>query len=514
MHDYQYYGKIIFTISNVNSNMADKLSNNRIERRFILLPTVSLNLENYLTKFKRFYPQENKNTITQSIYFSATQSLDHNVLVRVRRYTDQPAVEILELQADDNVYLEIKSKSGQMVNKVRVRTTYRNALNTLSKKNRFNKFIKSNNAQVVFTTPFRPLLATQVRRDHYHPIDQKYECRITVDREIRYFSFSPNEDMFAVSIGTEGMDKMEVKFSNDEQDFGNQTINDLLKLNAKPVDSLQSVVFSFHEEHAKIIPLSYVSLYRSSLPQDDTKHSLSKLQLVDEFPGLELELKLEAGECDPIALISSVRDAIKNLGFEIYSLVKDKHEVSSIFYFIDYYGIKTEDRFIQAFAIARNPFKKWFVVQCKINPSVLGSKKDAPILEKEESKFRVNRSYISTDLDVLKAVYENKFGKEILFVGTNARTKYFIYVFNNISGRYYNIAVDASVYKSHNLIQLEIEYKGKSPDSKTEVSKQNVLAEISQLAQIFLKLNSYKLKPSSLSKFDWLQNIAKNGHIS
>jgi hypothetical protein len=107
------------------------------------------------------------------------------------------------------------------------------------------------------------------------------------------------------------------------------------------------------------------------------------------------------------------------------------------------------------------------------------------------------------------AYYKELIGRPVTYVGTNMRKKYYIFLFNRLSQRYFNLGIDLNNCDGKEMVQLEIEYKGKHPDSKVRNSKDSVLKEMAKLLVELKKISGFNLTVTELRKFDWIKSIRR-----
>ncbi len=499
-----------------------KLTSERIEKRFLVPSKVTSGAESLFPDFEEQFPVNGDgehDAITQSIYFGRDQTLHKNGLMRARRYIAAPQTDLLHIADQDQVYLEIKCKVGELIKKGRVKTTYEMVrLLMLEPLQLREHLLHSKDWNIskeeidlllgeFYYLKLYPHFAIQCIRRHFHPKDTGVDCRITLDDDVRYFAFSEDSQHEAQLMGTEGLSKMEFKYSAEYEGYAHALISLIVQQGAVPIGTLQPKVESMHRETAKLYGFIRNPLFRETFVQSDPLHSVQNIELINEFPDTELEFKLQVEPANAEMLAKTIFSHVKAGLFGKFKLVEGKEDISHWTYYFDNYGYETEEGLQQAFVIAHHPDKPKFIIRTKANHNSVALSPGAQVMQRPEEGVTISRPYQDSDKDPIKAMFEMRLGKPTQFLGTNKRTKYYFFLEHPISHRYYNFAVDQNHYGEAEMTQVEIEYKGKLPSSNAPDSQVEVLTEVAELAELLQKMPFFTLTPTTMTKFDWLKKL-------
>lgn len=495
-----------------------ELYNNRTERRFLVPSGLVENTRELFPQFAEYqhtidgvhYP------ITRNVYFGRNGEVGKSGLLRTRQYVRRLSGDFLTIAPSESCIVETKLKGDNSSSKTRITGSYEAALRMLSDPESLIGLFKDGTDEHFSPAlrklllefdflPLMPQLGMVYRRRHLHPVDQRVNCRVTIDNDLNYYAFGEASPNLGIHIGTEGLSKLEVKYLDSDEDFVRPLLESLRGGGAIPITTLQHKAIALLRESQKLLfpPSSQRRLHPAI--ESHPMHSLRFANLVNEVPGTEIELKMNAEPQLPLELITLIRDRFASDQAKPFSTLPGQTEISYWRYFLDIYGYMDDEKMRQAFVVVRHPDKPKFMVQEK------GVAKQSPdqemgILTRTEEKFRVERTYTPADLDVVKALFEEKFKRDIHLVASNRRTKYYVFVKNDETNRYYNIAVDLSEGNEENLVQVEVEYKGKVTDAATKAPGVEVSAELDELADTIKQTPGFTLTPTTLTKFQWFLN--------
>lgn len=499
--------------------MAEDIFTGRIEKRFLIPKDKTEVLIKSLTDFELFCPNGMVNTYLQSIYFGRHGDVNKNGLIRVRRYkdTEQPT-NILLFEKNEEVYFEVKYKQGEKIDKKRCVVSYGEVIEKLSKPQQTINWLvdkvglNKHEAKILLEEfdflELYPQFAIITNRNHYHLTNIKLNTRITLDQDIRYFAFQYGEPYQGIEIGSEPMDKLEVKVDEKSLSLITDIQNKITKLGGLPIDTLQGKVEGLCKETIKLFGWNGPSIETNNLIESTPMHSLRNLEgvFVDEFDGEEFEMKIQILPLEPEKLIDKIRTRLIKGDIGGFSSIKDKQDVSFWIYFMDYYGYVEDGKTKVAFCVIRHPDKDKFMVQFKDGFDKHGNDKEF-VIARKEFKFRVERKFQLSDLEVLLAYYKALVDQPVNYIGTNRRKKYYVFLQNNLSQRYYNLSIDLNDCDDEKMVQLEIEYKGKHPNSIVADNKDEVLEEMSKLSRKIKKIPGFNFCTTELRKFDWIKSI-------
>jgi hypothetical protein len=459
------------------------------------------------------------NTYLQSIYFGRHGDVNKKGLIRVRKYKNSEELsDKLLIDKNDEVYFEIKYKQGNKIDKKRCTAIYGEIVEMLSKPSESVKWLVekvglTKEEALILLEEFDylelyPQFAIITKRTHHHSIDTKLNSRVTLDRDIKYFAFKYGEPYQGIEMGSEPMDKLEIKVDEKSMNIIIEIQNKITKLGGLPIDTLQSKVEQLCKETNKMFGWIAPSKETNNSIESFPMHSLRKFEniFINEFEGEEFELKIQVSPLKPMVLIEQIREKLVKGDIFNFSSILDKQEVSYWIYFMDYYGFEDDGKTKVAFCVVRHPDKEKFMVQFKdgFNKHINGKEY---VVARKEFKFRVERKFQKNDLDVLLAYYQSIINKPITYVGSNRRKKHYILLFNKKSLRYYTLSTDLNDCDGEKMVQLEIEYKGKHPDSIVTNNKKEVLKEITELSKEIKKIHGFNLLTTDLRKFDWIKSI-------
>lgn len=499
--------------------MAEDIFTGRTEKRFLIPKDKTEILIKSLTGFELFCPNGMVSTYLQSVYFGRHGDVNKNGLIRVRRYKDaKQHTNELFFEKDDEVYFEVKYKQGEKIDKKRFLVNYGEVVEKLSQPSEMVDWLvektglREQEAKLLHEEfdflELYPQFAIITERTHHHSTDTCINSRVTVDRDIKYFAFKYGEPYRGIEMGSESMDKLEVKVDEKSLDLITEIQHKIIKLGGLSIDTLQGKVEGLCKETVKLLSWMKPSKETNNSIESTPMHSLRNMEnvFVNEFIGEEFEMKIQIQPLEPQKLIDEIKKRLATGSIKEFSAIKDKQEVSFWIYFMDYYGYLDNGKTKVAFSVIRHPDKDKFMVQFKDGFDKHGNDEEF-VIARKEFKFRVERKFQKTDLDILLAYYQSLVGLPVSYIGTNRRKKYYIFLFNEKSQRYYNLSIDLNNCNGEEMVQLEIEYKGKHPDSTVANDKNAVLEEITKLSSEIKKIPDFEFTTTELRKFDWIKSL-------
>ena len=208
--------------------MAEDIFTARTEKRFLIPKDKTEILIKSLTDFELFCPNGMVNTYLQSVYFGRHGDVNKNGLIRVRRYKNtKPQTNKLFFKKEEEVYFEVKYKQGEKIDKKRFLVRYGEVIEKLNQPLEIVDWLvkktglKEQEAKLLHEEfdflELYPQFAIITERTHHHSTNVYLNSRITVDRDIKYFAFQYGKPYQGIEIGSEPMDKLEVKV--DEKSF-------------------------------------------------------------------------------------------------------------------------------------------------------------------------------------------------------------------------------------------------------------------------------------------------------
>lgn len=501
--------------------MTNNIFVGRTEKRY-LVPTAKTNfVTSFLGDYELFCPNGIESTHLLSTYFGRHGSVNKKGLIRVRMYDNyKQQTSELKFKPTDTVFLEIKYKNGEKIDKKRCITTYGEVVEKLCQPNlAINWLIEKvgldkSQAKSLFEEfdylGIYPQFAIVTNRTHYHPKDSSKNIRITLDKNINYYAFQYGQPYYGIGMGGELQDKLEIKVGDNDISLLDDLNTTIQIRGGLQFDTLQSKVENLYKETSKLLNWKCPSKLTNNTIESTPMHSLREMEgiLINEFNGQEFEIKVQVTPKKPKRLIENIKSQLLNQNIKGFSLIINKTEISSWIYFMDYYGYLNKCVMQVAFAVVRHPDKDKFMVQYKNGFDKLKNEKEF-VIARNEFKFRVERKFQESDLDVLKSHFEELTNQPVSYVGTNRRKKYYIFLQNNKSKRYYTLSTDMNNCDGKKMVQMEIEYKGKDPSSTSKDNKNEVLDEISVLTSEIKNIPRYEFLTTELRKFDWIKSLKK-----
>jgi len=499
------------------------LTSKRIEQRLLLPWGLKDDLDKNLPAFQEYVPiiDGERNPVTLSVYFGRDNRLNKRGLIRTRQYIPQPHNDLLYIDDSEPVQLELKAKIDEIIHKKQAPATYGIAREVLMNPKKFSDHFSVLGKDSLILDfeflleefrflPLYPILAIQYLRRHLHPVNPELPIRITLDDDIHYYAFRENMPHKALIMGQEGMSKLEVKYIPTMDYLALPIIQGLIELGATPITTLQDKVEAMYVETIKMFVTR--SNYEAKPIESRPLHSLRDLVLIDELPGKEIEVKFQIDPQDSVGLLEIIKDSATSGKMTPFQLVEGKEAVSFWIYFFDNYAHQTDDGLEESFVIVRHPNKPRFFIKTKrvtekSNISHNGIIEEITALCRTEEVTRVDRTFDESDRKVIVAIQQERLKKKVNFIGTTARTKYYLFVRHQGSGRYYNISADLCECNDSTMSQLEIEYKGNDSISEAQVSPEAILTEMKVLIGFLQNISTFSLSPTTLRKFDWLKQL-------
>ena len=414
------------------------------------------------------------NEVNQTVYFNNNIfPLFFNYSVKVRKYIDK-VTDHIKLNSEMECILEEKEtilENGSLLKtKKRSNLNWENILDQFQTKS-LNDIIRSCEqgreldeldglCSDVFIVP---QLATQYDRTHFMK-EQNEGLRITIDRNLRFFSFEESKSYAKLINDSSNLVLIELKLADPElTDEISTLLNALNSFNAYKFISKKSA------------GLNHLTRSRDSRKDDD-------FNLLNECPEQEIESKFNI-EGNPGLLFLLLRNFFERESKQ-YSIQKEHIYSDQTVRRHTYYQ---KDGMVQRVVTGGYGFS--------ITKKIADHKVDN-LLVRSESKQYMG---LSIEMDL---------GEKI---GEIYRMRRAFWVTHNKSKRAYKIAVDLSYQKMVNsLAQLEIEYSG-IPNSQEPIkdSLEKIKEEMQEISSELVndpKISSY-INPTTLSKLEWIQNL-------
>ncbi len=420
----------------------------RKEERYILSHSKA---KDFLKEISCFaYPKSYKTNYNHTIYFNNKEhEIPFTASIKARKYSTSTFDKKLNLK--EKWILEIKKEI--LENKKFLKTKQREKLELKEIFGKLRGKKKIGNIQI--TTPLKPYIADSYRRRHYR-IKKNSDFRITIDDKIDYFIHKNNLE--TEKIGNEDYIRVEIKIPTEElySSEYKKIKNILTNLNALRCISKKDAGYNFL-----------------------TTYLRNKKKRVVPQSNIEIEAKFSLKE-DQEYVFHKIKHDFKNnlvLNFSIlkefpYTLESGKlHE-----YFID-----SSKHILR---ISRKGDKGTF------------TKKGTGEIIKD--KFGLN-CIIKRDED--KNTIPKNITPEKKFKTIYRKRKYFL-IENENTKNSYCILIDRSSYLNNQIYQIEIE----GLLLKSSKKEKEIIDEIATISNI-LTTKYPILKPTSLTKFNWLKQL-------
>lgn len=243
---------------------------------------------------------------------------------------------------------------------------------------------------------------------------------------------------------------------------------------------------------------------------------LTKSYFTREFPGEEVELKLNLKTLDPSGFIFKTSDGLSNRQLHPFlraSRWGSRSTETRMLEFITYmYGYRSESgELTEAIAIAQFPKTDVLAIKVKSDTTFLTEQNlitqySLRVRKEVKSSFVRSRKTVNEIVQGMAGVP----GKKIVYVGSYLRERWGILVHNSTSMRNFSLVADRSTKiiegnseRKGILSQVEIEYKGR--DGITFPDKHAALLETYEFARKLIDLyGSEKISLEAITKFEWL----------
>ena len=389
-----------------------------------------------------------------TVYFNHSEhEVPFEVSLKARRYDIKPFHGFLRL--DEEWIFEIKEdvllENSRMRRKERKNITLEEILRELAGRDRIG--------DCFISTPLRPFAADSYRRMHYH-VNNEENFRITLDDSPTYFFFENGLD--SVIIGKEDYCRVELKIPQDWLNSPEFYLikGTLIELGAEPTISKKDMAYNFLSEYLR-------KKSAQNVPPSDT----------------EIEAKLLLNRADQY----------------VFHQIKKDFENNNIKGF----------RLLEGFSYTLEGAKMHkYLITLDGTSLRISTKGEAKKVVRKEGLEIINDPY------GLNCILKRKEFKEVptpnLSVSSemilHRKRKYFL-TENERTRNSYCILLDRCTHEDKELFQIEVEGLLLSQELNKE---KEVIAELSEITNYLAK--NYKcLKPSPLTKVDWLQKI-KSSH--
>lgn len=383
------------------------------------------------------------NEYVQTFYFNNEEHVvpfEHSI--KVRTYLPNP-VDLPVL--DSNIcFLDLKKGKGEDKQKVRLETTLKEAAQIVNEKYSFSEI------------PLRPYVAVEYLRQHYVPKNAE-GIRITLDTNLRYFFFLPNQEE-GLEIGREeNYTRIEIKEEKPE-DF-TLFMEDLLReSNAFPIISKKFTAYNF------------LGLYHIRT---------AGKKIYKELKDCEIEAKLETDSEEVFQRTKQFFNKGES-NFRLPSHFPYTLESASInrYYRDDKNSFKAMFRRDEVEIVRKDEgevIKDPFGLDC--------------ILKRKETKGEL----VSIDSEMI-ALAELR--------GELYRMRKAFWIENPETNRTYHLSLDCCLGPPGVLYEMEVEYTGRYTEPGITKEKE-IIEDIAEITKLLIE-NFSELRPSQLTKQGWL----------
>lgn len=449
------------------------LSDRQEERFFIPLSFTGLFLQgiNRILKVKRFSDRE----VAETIYFN---NLAHEVpwgtSLKIRHYKRNLSCSgrKIRLSNDQRYLLEVKKESDKGSYSRRKER----------KEVPLEEVIDLVNSQGDFINPLHPYVGTEYLRCHYVPFSD-LPIRVTVDTSVSYWFFSSSE--IGLFLGSEPYLRVEVKSHYSVLDSeAYRSISDLLNsCHAKPIISKKYMAYNL------------LCRYRTKLGQKFSK----------ELREHEIEAKLLLEAKDVSYIFRELQQIFgdKKGRFRTEEIFPYSFESASINeYFCYERGRKKEEAL--KFLFKGGWFKTIYKEGLEIVDNSLGL---SCITKRREVKFSPYQIFSPSSYLDLREKRQSQLKRDIFFLGNLMRLRKAFWVESTETGRLYHLSVDQCTHGDNRMYQLEIEYSASPKLSKESDPENSIIEDIAFIAEQIKSSFSSAVKPTALTKFQWLEKL-------
>ena len=412
----------------------------RIERRFIIPSSAQfLDRVSPYVERKRF----SDNRVVQTIYFNTDEHIvPFEMSLKARRYLPGfPAHPSLE---DDTYFLDLKTTENEYKQKVRLETTLEEATEIVNGKFPFSEI------------PLRPYVLVHYSREHYVP-NSSSKIRLTLDKDLRFFFFPPNQREAVEIGGEEDYVRIEIKEEEPDDVFDKVMREILTEISAFPTIS------------KKFSAYNSLGLHRART---------SGRPFHKELKDCEIESKLEADS--------------EEVFHRVKQFFSDGHSDFKLSHFPYTFESASINRYYRNNS---GLFKALF------------RGKNAHIVTK--GKVEVMRNKFGLDC-ILKR--EELKGKDMplspdvvasaQLLGELHRMRKAFWIENPRTTRFYHVSLDCCHGSPGTLYEMEIEYTGRYTDfGKTR--EEEIIEDIAEITKTLVD-KFPELRPSQLTKQGWL----------
>lgn len=415
----------------------------RIEKRYIISSS-----ENFLDRISPYVERKrfSANEYVQTIYFNNDEHVvPFEFSIKARRYLPNlPDFPVL----DDGVYfLDLKKGKGNDKQKIRLEATLKEITKIVNERYSFSEI------------PLRPYVLVEYLRHHYIPKNTK-NIRLTLDTNLRYFFFPPNQKK-GVEIGKEdGYTRLEIKERTPNKSFDSLIGEILREINAFPVISKKFTAYNFLGLH---------HIKTSSKP------------FHKELKGYEIESKLETNSEEIFQKIKQFFKENKS-NFRLPSHFPYTFESASI----NRYYRNNEGSFKAMLRRNEAEIVKKSNTEVVKDPYRLNC-----ILKRKETKGNI----VPINSEILSSAK---------LQGELYRMRKAFWVENQQTSRFYHLSLDCCLGLPGTLYEVEVEYTGRYTDSEgRQDAQEEIIKDIAKITQTLIE-KFPEVKPSQLTKKDWL----------
>jgi hypothetical protein len=232
---------------------------------------------------------------------------------------------------------------------------------------------------------------------------------------------------------------------------------------------------------------------------------------VKEFPGYEIEIKLQLLSPFYRGLVQELRDVIVQNGE--YRTITGLDDLFWVFDF-DYYGYREDKEIKMALVLIHHPSTPKFWVRKKGKPTAIEvelASQSVAALKRTETNILVEESLFPERRREILEREQKEVGKDIFLVGTVSREKHYFFIENPKTTRAYSVSLDLCSCRDRRMSQLEIEYKWiRGQEVPMSISDKSIREDLTLLTSVILDSNlGPKFVPTRLTKWEWaLEDIS------
>jgi len=226
----------------------------------------------------------------------------------------------------------------------------------------------------------------------------------------------------------------------------------------------------------------------------------------NEFPGEELEVKLQLLNIDPFMFIYKLYDALCLQEIQGYVVMPTMPGIHEMVYDMETFGVSENQTLKQVFVMVHPLTAGLYRCKTKSPGRLFEASHSASelVTRRHEGKvggFKTREELISS--------FKERLGAEPISAGRFIRRKTFIYLTNQKTFRNYCIGGDLCTHlNGKQMSQVEIEYKGIAGMSAPGIiAEHETLEDFSKIVELISQPIPEQIIPTQLTKFDWAKSF-------